>query len=58
MKRFSQYLREMEYVNDDEREFLYRVLARLSHFGPKDIEHAKDMLIELQKMVEDKLTGV
>lgn len=59
MKKFSQYLKDVELkeINDDDREFIYRFLARFSHFGPKQIEYTKDMLLQLQQLVDDKLTG-
>lgn len=57
MKSFRQYLEDYESIDDSNRSFIYRVLARMSHFDPKDVEDTKDMLLKLQSMVDDKLTG-
>ena len=60
MKRFFDYINEHDVVvnPDDIRERLTRITNRLSNFAPSDVEDNKDVLIELQNVLEDLLTGV
>ncbi len=57
MKTFRQYMAETN-VSEGLREHLLQIINRLSHLTPKDVEESKDMLLDLQKLLEDKLTGV
>lgn len=58
MKSFREYLAEQDSIGEGLREFLLNTVNRLSHLEPKDVEDAKDMLLDLQKVLEDKLTAV
>ncbi len=58
MKSFQDFVVEQDRIGEGLREFLLNTINRLSHLEPKDVEDAKDMLLDLQKLLEDKLTGV
>lgn len=57
MKTFSEFMAEQN-VSEGLREHLVQIINRLSHLTPKDVEDSKDILLDLQKLLEDKLTGV
>ena len=38
--------------------FLVNSINRLSHLESKDVADTKELLLDLQKMLEDKLSGV
>lgn len=57
MKKFKEYLAEQQ-ISVGLREFIVNVINRFSHLEPKDIEDSKDVLIDLQKLLDDKLTGI
>ena len=39
------------------REEIFRCRNLISNFQPRDIEDTKDLLLSLQTVIEDKLTG-
>lgn len=60
MKKFKDYMREHDVVDtpDDLNERVVRLTNRLSNLTPSEVEDNKSVLIELQKVLEDLLTGV
>jgi hypothetical protein len=61
MKRFSDFLKNEHDVvvsPDDIREKIVATTNRLSNLSISEVEDNKDVLIELQKVLEDILTGV
>lgn len=56
MKSFSEYMSDFD-GRENLRQQLVLMINRLSHLEPKDVEDAKDLLLDLQKMLDDKLTG-
>lgn len=59
MKTWKKFLKEvgMFQSTDDPRTKIEDMIAYLSHFEPQDIEDAKDKLLELKSVLDDKLTG-
>lgn len=61
MISFQDYMKKIEEdrfdVKYDPRTKIEDTIAILSHMEPKDIEDCKDLLLELQKMLEVILSG-
>ena len=57
MKTFSEFMADFE-GTDNLRRQIVQMVNRLSHLESRDVEDAKDVLLDLQKMLDDKLTGV
>lgn len=60
MKTWKQYIKESDSMGtpEDPRTMIDNLINVLSHFQPRDIEDTKDLLLDLQRMLDDKLTGV
>lgn len=59
MKTWNQYVEESDVsgISEDPRTMIDNLINVLSHFQPKDVEDTKDLLLDLQKMIDDKITG-
>jgi hypothetical protein len=53
MRRFSEFLQYKENI----REIIVQTTNRIYNLDPKDVEDTKDVLLELKKVLEDKLAG-
>jgi hypothetical protein len=56
MRSFHEFMADFE-GTDNLRRQIVQMINRLSHLEPRDVEDTKDLLLDLQKMVDDKLTG-
>ncbi len=59
MKTFMQYVREQEIVDTpaDPRGTLKNIMGFIDNLEPKEIADCQDMLIELQQLLENILSG-
>jgi hypothetical protein len=59
LKSFDQYVKEQEIVSTphDPRGVLENVIRFLKNLEPKEISDCQDMLLELQKLLDNILSG-
>ena len=59
MKSFQDYLREQDVIRTpvNARERLEDAIAMIYNMDPPELEDCKDLLLELQKVLDDRLTG-
>jgi hypothetical protein len=59
MKSFQDYLKEQDVVRTprNPREMIDDTIALISNLTPAELEDSKDKLLELQQMLEERLTG-
>lgn len=55
MLTFKDFLQEENTIGL--RDHLIQIINRLSHLDSSDIEDSKELLLDLQKMLDEKLTG-
>ena len=59
MKTFAQYMREQIMLNvpSDPRTFIIQSMNRLSTLSPGEIADSQDVLLQLQRKINDILSG-
>lgn len=59
MKKWKDYIKENEMLGsqEDPKTMIDNLINVLSHFQPKDVEDTKDLLLDLQRILDDKITG-
>lgn len=59
MMSFQDYLKEQDVLRTpvNARERIDDMIALVSNLSPSELEDSKDRLLELQQMLDDRLTG-